>query len=409
MRKTVHHVCTRCQRRFAHSFTTTCPDCGALVDVYYDLEMARLRDYDDALQRYFDLLPIEDSSLLVSYGLGPTPLIHAERLGAELGLPWLYLKNECLLPTGTTKDRMAGVVLSFLRECGVRAFCTSSTGNSSTALANLIGRCPDMRMYLFSGEQFAHRVDYQPSENVVHFVLRDATFVEAFDYAAAFAQRHGLLSERGFFNPARREGLKLAYLEAVEQAPRTIDWYVQAVSSAMGVYGSYKGARELVSMGRLRRPPRLLCVQQETCSPMVSAFEECSPTIEPRHVVTRPTGIASAILRGNPMRVYPYVRAIVVESGGTFVAVSETEIREMHVMLAELEGLDVCFTSAAAVAGVAKLVQGGRLPREHTVMENLTGRERPPARDVADVHYLRREGERWVAEDAADPAAAVLD
>lgn len=396
MRKRVFHVCTGCGATFPHAFTTFCDSCGAMIDVEYDLDRVVLHESEDALVRYFDLLPLESDEHLVSYGAGPTPCRHAERLGSELGLPWLYIKDETVLPTGSTKDRMAAVVISFLRECGIAEFCTSSTGNSSTALANLIGQSPGIRMYLFSGGEFQHRVNFGESEQVVHFVMRGATFVEAFEYAAEFARQRGILSERGFFNPARREGLKLAFLEAVEQVPRPIDWYVQAVSSAMGVYGTYKGARELVALRRIGRPPRLLCVQQETCSPMARAFEEGSEAILPHHVVPRPRGIASAILRGNPSRVYPIVRRIVIESEGDFATVSETEIREARRMAEELEGLTLCFSSAAALAGMAKLARRGGIAAEQTVLVNLTGRDRDAATQSHVARWLKRSGNTWV-------------
>src|SRR3954452_15069733 len=183
-------------------------------------------------------------------------------------------------------------------------------------------------MNLITASQFRDRVDVPDGAEVVNYILPGATFVEAFEAAREFAEEHGLVSERGFFNPGRREGLKLAWLEAADQGPGPIDWYVQAVSSAMGVYGVYKGANELRALGRSERPPRLLCVQQETCAPMISAWEDDSEVIRPEHIVERPTGIAQAILRGNPSRAYPHVREIVVESGGGFVAVSESEIRE---------------------------------------------------------------------------------
>src|SRR5262249_16405502 len=159
----------------------------------------------------------------------------------------LYLKNETVLPTGTTKYRMALVALAWLFRVGVREFCTSSTGNGSTALARAIVRFPGMRMFLFTPESFGDRVHYEGGGQGVHFVLRDGSSREGLGCGGAFAERHRIAPERGFFNPGRREGLKLAFLEAAEQVPGPIDWYVQAVSSAMGVYGAFKGARELLA------------------------------------------------------------------------------------------------------------------------------------------------------------------
>ena len=405
--KRVVHRCVNCGKTFPHSFTTVCDRCNALVDIGYDLDRATLYDSDNPLERFFDLLPLESSASLPPVDMRFTPCIHATNLGDYLGMPSLYLKDETVLPTGTTKDRMAAVVLPFLEECGIREFCTSSTGNSSTALAYLIARYPDFRVYVFSGEDFKDRVHHADGEGVVHFVLRGATFVEAFACAAEFASRHNLTSERGFFNPSRREGLKVAFLEAAEQVPQPIDWYVQAVSSAMGVYGTFKGARELLALGRIPRLPRLLCVQQETCSPMVRAFEEGSEVIRPEHIVERPHGIADAILRGNPEKVYPYVRGIVNESNGAFAAVSESEIRETRSMVEEMEGLSPCFTSSAALAGMIRMLRKGALPPTDTVLVNLTGRDREPA-SPGRIHWLKASGDGWEPADPNDETTQQL-
>jgi threonine synthase len=321
--------------------------------------------------------PIADFSICYRSG-NDTPTVHAHQFGERLGMSSLFLKNETVLPSGTTKYRMAGVALAYLYENGVRHFCTSSTGNSSTAYASQIGKFPDMKISIFTAAQFRSRVSYEPSAQIDHYILEGLSFAEAFTEAAHFANRHGYTAERGFFNPGRREGLKLAWCEATDQVRQPIDWYVQAVSSAMGVYGTYKAARELLAMGHIQRLPQLLCVQQESCAPMVRAWEEGAEQIEQRHIVQRPEGIALAILRGDPRGVYPYMREIVQHSGGEFAAVSETEIRQARGLVAELENIDICFSAAAAVAGVIKLRGLGRVTATDTVLVNLTGSDRRP-------------------------------
>ncbi|MBI3736422.1 pyridoxal-phosphate dependent enzyme [Candidatus Sumerlaeota bacterium] len=366
-----------------------------------------MRDSSNPYHRFRDILPVADSSLYPS-DAEFSPTVHAQKLGNEFGMPRLYLKNETVLPTGTTKDRMAAVALAYLYECGVRGFCASSTGNSSTAYAHAMGRFDDLTMYLFTASQFRNRVQCADKDQIVQFVLRGATFVEAFDTVKVFADRHGFVPERGFFNPGRREGLKVAFLEAAEQIPDPIDWYVQAVSSAMGVHGTFKGAKELLAMKKITRLPRLLCVQQETCAPMVKAWSEGAETIQPRHIVERPTGIASAILRGNPQRAYPHVRKSVLESGGTMTAVSETEIREARAMVEELEGISPCFSASAAVAGWIKLARRKEIPPEHVVLINLTGSDRKAAASEARFHWLKREGNGWTPENPGDEVTRAL-
>jgi threonine synthase len=373
-------------------------ECGGMVEVEYDLGRVRLVKSKNPYIRFAGLLPIENLDERPPQDAPYSPTIHAKALGSHLGMPSLYLKDETVQPTRSTKDRMAAVSLGFLWERGVRSFCTSSTGNSSTSYAYAIHAFPDMTLYLFTPEDFVTRVQHADHPQVKHFGLRDASFVEAFNYAGVYAQEHGLVAERGFFNLGRREGLKLAYCEACDQVPGPIDWYVQAVSSAMGVYGTYKGAKELREIGQIDRLPKLLCVQQEDCSPMVRAYQEGSDAIQPHHVVQRPEGIAEAILRGDPSRVYPYVKSIVVESGGDFVSVTEDEIREARSMVETLEGVSPCFSASTAVAGLIKLVQHERLPRHETVLVNLTGGDRPRTVPGLGIRWLRREQRGWIEE-----------
>ena len=398
--------CTGCGTTYVRRFSSLCETCGGMTEAVYDLDKVRLRDSDNPYIRYQDILPIHDVDLLPRDARF-TRVIHAARLGRILGMENLHLKDETELPTGTTKSRMASVAMAYLYECGVRSFCTSSTGNSSTAYAHAVENFPGMAIYLFTAENFHRRVSYRDLPQVVHYVLRDATFVNAFDYAATFARNNRLTSERGFFNLGRREGLKIAFLEAAEQIPGSIDWYVQGVSSAMGVHGVYKGAQELRQLGRIARTPSLLCVQQDSCAPMVRAWEEGCTQVQPRHLVHNPMGIAEAILRGDPTRVYPIIRGIVEESGGGFARVSDSEIREARTLVLELEGVDICFSAATAVAGLIQGVRAGRIAPENTVMINLTGSDRPldpEQHQHQDLRWLVRSGEGWSPEyPGSDP------
>lgn len=370
--ESVIHQCINCKKKYPHGYQPKCSNCGGLVDVFYDLTKARIYESKNPLERYFDLLPILEREHLLSLGEGNTPCVHAKVLGNKFGLDHVYLKVESHNPTGSTKDRMAAVVLSLFNELGIREFSSSSTGNSSNALAYGIQKHPQFLMHLFLGEAFQEGFRY-PSDGVQVHVLEGKNFTEASNYAKDYAAQNQIPFEGGFFNFARREGLKTAYFEAVEQIPMEINWYFQASSSAMGVYGTAKGAQELVGMGRIKRSPRMVCVQQESCAPMVRAFEEGSPTIKPHHIVHNPTGIAKIILRGDPSACYPYVYQMLLDTNGTAVSVSEEEILEARALLNDLENLDCCNTSATTIAALKKLAMRGDVKPNDCVLLNLTG------------------------------------
>src|SRR5947209_809188 len=84
---------------------------GRPLWVRYDLPRVRaaLGPHDLAarapsLWRYRELLPLPDGKEPVSLGEGMTPLLPCPRLGRELGLPRLFIKDEGQLPTGSFKS-----------------------------------------------------------------------------------------------------------------------------------------------------------------------------------------------------------------------------------------------------------------------------------------------------------------
>jgi threonine synthase len=147
----------------------------------------------------------------------------------------------------------------------------------------------------------------------------------------------------------------MAYFEASDQVPGGIDWYVQAGVERHGRLRDVQG-RE----GAESHRPRRACAQASLrAAGKLRAARQCLTSKVPRRSSrgTRSrvrTGIAEAILRGDPSRVYPYVKSIVVESGGDCVSVTENEIREARRLTEESEGVSPCFSAATAVAGLIR-------------------------------------------------------
>jgi threonine synthase len=82
-------------------------------------------------ERYRAFLPVTDQTPPISLGEGFTPLVHARRLGREIGVPLLHLKLEGTNPTGSFKDRgMVLAVAKALEERATALIC-ASTGNTA--------------------------------------------------------------------------------------------------------------------------------------------------------------------------------------------------------------------------------------------------------------------------------------
>src|SRR6476659_10758738 len=124
-----HLECPRCGRTHdAFVRRGLCPACGAPLLARYDLravtttrEQVSRRPPD--LWRYHELLPVSAPEHVVTLGEGMTPLLPAPRLGAEIGLPRLLVKDDGLLPTGSFKARGAGVGVSPAQACAPRSRC----------------------------------------------------------------------------------------------------------------------------------------------------------------------------------------------------------------------------------------------------------------------------------------------
>jgi len=130
-----HLECSRCGAKFESEQLINLCRCGAPLLVRYDLEQVKARlSRDDLacrapdLWRYRELLPVRESENIVSLGEGMTPLVRLDRLGAELGLSNLYMKDEGLLPTGSFKARGAAVGVSRAKELGVKAVAMPTIG-----------------------------------------------------------------------------------------------------------------------------------------------------------------------------------------------------------------------------------------------------------------------------------------
>src|SRR5262245_4193264 len=132
--------CFACDARYGNERTLyTCRTCASPLEVVYeDKEFGRIKDFEGrGVWRYQPLLPVKK---LVTLGEGDTGLHPCERLGKELGIPRLYVKNEGENPTGSFKDRGMTVGISLAMAAGVRAVACASTGNTAASMAAYAAR-----------------------------------------------------------------------------------------------------------------------------------------------------------------------------------------------------------------------------------------------------------------------------
>src|SRR3990172_10261398 len=93
--------CRKCGQEYPVQPHNLCDFCLSPLEVTYDYQaIAKVLSREEiargplSLWRYKALLPVDGD--VVDIGSSFTPLVKAARLGQELGLDELYLKNDCL-------------------------------------------------------------------------------------------------------------------------------------------------------------------------------------------------------------------------------------------------------------------------------------------------------------------------
>jgi threonine synthase len=325
---------------------------------------------DRSIWRWFDFFPVADRSSIVSLGEGNTPLIHAARLGENLGIANFYLKNDTVLPTGSLKDRSNSVGLSVAREMGFKTAAVMSTGNAAASVA------------AYSAAAGLESVVMVPagtaSSKIVQARAYGATVIVVdgdFDCDVAKLYK-AAIQEFGWYdclssNPYRDEGKKSYAYEMADQLDGRIpEWVIHPTAGGTGIYAMWKGYQEFSSLGRIDRAPKLVAAQSEAAAPIVAAFEKGLADVEP--VVARET-VAESIQVGNPVSLGWRALAALRESGGTATAVSDSEILEAQWLTGSLAGVFAEPAAATSVAVAKKLRDTGVIGGNDLVVCNLTG------------------------------------
>jgi threonine synthase len=297
----------------------------------------------------------------VSLGEGWTPLIDGEWHRA----PVRY-KLEFMMPTGSFKDRGMTVMVSYLKSRGVTRVLEDSSGNAGASLsayaaaAGLTCRIlvPETASYPKIAQIAACGADVVTirgsRQDVAEAALRQS--------AELFYASHN-------WQPFFVEGTKTLAYELWEQAGfHAPDNLVVPLGYGSNVLGADRGFDELLRAGEIARRPRLFGVQAARCAPYAAAFREGVEHLVPMEVA--PT-VAEGIATPKPTRVAEVLRAV-RESGGSVVAVEEAEIVEALRALAR-RGLYVEPTSAAAAAGLTRLLDAGVIRPQETTVLVLTG------------------------------------
>ena len=369
--------CSECGNHFDPGIVQTyCQDCQAPLLAEYDLEKAS-RDLDrDAFRvrprgmwRWHELLPVENEKNRISLGEGDTPLMALPRLGEEMGLRHLYVKDESLNPTGSFKARGLSAAVSKAKELGIKKIIIPTAGNAGGAMAAYAARSGlQACIYMPKDTPLANIEESRIAGAQV--ILIDGLISEAAGMAGVKAREEGWFDVSTFKEPYRTEGKKIMGYELAEEFHwRLPDVIVYPTGGGTGLVGMWKAFAELEALGWLNdtKRPRMVSVQADGCAPVIKAFEEgaqfCDYWVDAHTIASGlrvPKSFADQIILRD-----------LRESHGNAVAVSDDEILLAQKQLAVMEGIFAAPEGAATLAALIHLKQSGWVqPDERIVIFN---------------------------------------
>ena len=332
------------------------------------------------LWRYHELLPVRDPRFISGFNEGMTPLFALTKLGEQIGVARLLVKDEAALPTGSFKARGAAVGVARAVELGIERLAMPTNGNAGAAWAAYTARSQIKATIVMPTDAPA----ITRSEAV--FAGADVTLVnglisDAGRMVGQLVAQGGIFDASTLKEPYRIEGKKTMGLEIAEQLGwRVPDVIVYPTGGGVGLIGIYKGLLELQALGWIGpKMPRLVSVQAEGCDPIVQAFNRGEDTVQAQQDTrTVAFGINVPAPLGGRL-VLEALRA----TDGIAVSVSDEELLGYIRHCASIEGLLPCPEGAATLAAVADLRHQDWISADDEVVVLNTGAGNKYAEAVA--------------------------
>ena len=379
--------CRECKREFPLDPIYVCDFCFGPLEVAYDYEAMRKAVSRESIERgplsmwrYADLLPC-DADAAVDIQAGFTPLLKAERLGEELGLSHLYLKNDCVNPTWSFKDRVVTVAATKAREFGFETLACASTGNLANSVSAHAARA-GLKAIVFIPSDLEQGKIVGTSVYGATLVAVDGSYDDVNRLCSELAGKYPWAFVNVNVRPYYAEGSKTLGYEVAEQLGwRAPDHCIVPLASGSLYVKIWKGLQELAKLWLIDSVhTKMSAVQAAGCSPIISAWEAGSLNIRP----VQPRTIAKSLAIGNPADGY-YALGVMAESGGSGVAVGDEEIVAGIELLARTEGIFAETAGGVVISGLRRLVEAGRVGRDELVVAFITGAGLKTQEAVTDV------------------------
>ena len=385
-----HFRCFRgCEGKYSvYDVIYTCPKCGGLLEVHHDVDALRQRSADEWKSlidarvgrsqwpygsgvwgmREWVMPDLRDENVVSTYE-GNSNLFWAERLGKQLGVSDLWIKQCGNSHTGSFKDLGMTVLVSVVKQMiadgsSVRAVACASTGDTSAALAAYAATAGIPAVIFLPAGKVSTAQLIQPVANGAHVLALDTDFDGCMKIVRDVTQDNSLYLANSM-NSIRIEGQKTVAIEIVRQFDWEVpDWVVIPVGNLGNISALYKGFKLLIDLGITNKMPRLVAAQAGKANPFYQSY--LNGFKEKVSIAAQKT-LASAIQIGDPVSYEKAVQAV-QESNGIVEMASEHELANAAA-LADRTGLYACPHTGVALSVTMKLIERGEIkPQDRVVV-----------------------------------------
>jgi len=378
MPSTITHLqCSRatCAKVVPHTtLQNLCPECKSPLLARYDLDAARqtlsldaLRARANTMWRYEEVLPAGPP---ITLGEGMTPLVHAPRLGARIGLPRFYIKDEGLNPTASFKARGLSAAVTAAKALGARTLALPTAGNAGGAAAAYAAKAGMPCVIAMPSDT--------PSANIIEsrafgadVRLIDGLISDCGKFIAERAATEGWFEVSTLKEPYRIEGKKTMGFELWEEfGGKLPDVIIYPTGGGVGLIGMWKAFEELEAMGFIgSERPRMISAQAAGCAPIVKAFEQHR---ESSDFFENAATVASGLRVPKPLGDF-LILADLYASGGEAVPATDEEMLAACRDMAVSEGIFAAPEGGAGLVAATKLVKAKKIHASETVVLFNTG------------------------------------
>jgi threonine synthase len=368
--------CKECGQEYPVAPVHVCETCFGPLEVNYDyakiraaLTRAKIEARPHNLWRYRELLPV-DGEPDVGPNSGFTPLVHCRRLGAELGLKSLYVKDDTVNhPTLSYKDRVVSVAITKAREFGFTTVSCASTGNLATAVAAHAARA-GLKCFIFMPEGVEAGKIVGSTIYGAQVIIIRGNYDDVNRLCSEIADKYGWAFVNINLRPYYTEGAKTFGFEIAEQLGWKLPDHIVVPTAGGTILPKVaKAFKELKDVGLVKGPSfKIYSAQAAGSAPVIHALHKGVDLITP----VKPDTIAKSIAIGNPADGF-YVLRAVRESGGWGDSATDPEIVDAIKLLARTEGIFAEPAGGTTLAVALKLIKQGRIKPDETVVVSITG------------------------------------